>query len=326
MSAAQTRLTPEALVAHIQQQLSAGFQSRRRYVVALSGGADSVALLHLLAHSSLKPQLQAVHVNHGLQTIAGDWQVFCEQLCRDLAVPLQTHQVQFNQAEAAALGLEAAARNTRYEYLLKNLGANDVLLTAHHRGDQLETVLFRLERGTGLQGLAGIPALSQRGECLLLRPLLGFAKTELTGYLQACGQRWVEDPSNQSSEFRRNVYRHEYLPQLSAELCELLLDVSSKAAEVNAAIAQRHDAWLALRVNDEGTGLNLLPEDYAAASLLLERLKVWFKGFGFALPNTVLSELLRQSKLGTAMGVAPSYKHDRYEIWLKRRSIVVLRR
>ena len=184
--------------------------------VALSGGADSTALLcclHMMKEE-LGLDLRAVHIHHGIRGAEADRDAaFCEALCRRLAVPLKTVRVDVP-AFAAERGLstETAARLLRYEALGEAAPAGEIA-TAHHAEDNAETVLFHLIRGTGMNGLTGIPARSGR----IIRPLLDADKKEIFAFLLGIGQNYTDDSSNESDDAARNRIRHHLLPLLHAE-------------------------------------------------------------------------------------------------------------
>ena len=128
-----------------------------RWLVAFSGGLDSTVLLHLLARLSARerlPAISAIHVHHGLQSAADAWPAHCREICERLGITLQVAQVKV----APGPSLERAAREARYAVFSEHLNPAEVLLTAQHRDDQAETLLFRLLRGAGVRGLAGMPA------------------------------------------------------------------------------------------------------------------------------------------------------------------------
>ena len=182
--------------------------------VALSGGLDSTVLLHLLvrlAQREALPPLSAIHVHHGLQALADSWPAACRRLCDALAVPLQVDYVQVQ----AGASIERAARQARYAAFCARLAPGEVLLAAQHRDDQAETLLFRLLRGAGVQGLAAMPQTRPLGVGHLLRPLLQCSRAELQAYADEHRLRWVEDPSNADSRFSRNYLRHQVLPLLA---------------------------------------------------------------------------------------------------------------
>ncbi len=180
-----------------------------RVVVAFSGGSDSLALLHLLrALSESWPlQLSAAHFDHGLQPDSAAWAADAAELCRRADVPCEVDRA------AGLTGGPAEWRAARYAFLSearRRAGADRVAL-AHQRDDHVETVLLNLLRGPGFRGLAGIPA--RRGP--FVRPLLGFARDELSGYLRATGREWVRDPANRHPRYRRSRMRYGLLPALA---------------------------------------------------------------------------------------------------------------
>ncbi|ROO04980.1 tRNA lysidine(34) synthetase TilS [Pseudomonas fluorescens] len=182
--------------------------------IAFSGGLDSTVLLHLLADlakTESLPPLSAVHIHHGLQAAADAWPQHCQSVCDALGVPLLIERVKVQPGAS----LERAARDARYAVFGSLTQANDLLLTGQHRDDQAETLLFRLMRGAGVRGLAGIPAQRPVGQGMLIRPLLDVSRSELEAYAQAHQLRWIEDPSNQDRQFSRNYLRHQVMPLLT---------------------------------------------------------------------------------------------------------------
>ena len=185
------------------------------HVVAYSGGLDSTVLLHL-AQAAGFPGLQAVHVHHGLQDSADDWVRHCEAQCMQWQIPLTTLHVTVD--PLAPQGPEAAARAARYAALQQAMPPNACLLTAHHQRDQAETVLLRLLRGTGVDGVAAMEEKVPFGPDgqWHWRPLLTVAYAELRQYAQRHQLHWVEDPHNRNSRYARSWLRHEVMPQIYA--------------------------------------------------------------------------------------------------------------
>jgi len=186
-----------------------------RLVLGLSGGLDSVALLHaLLVLRDQHPyELRAVHVHHGLSLHADGWADFCTRLCASHALELSIHRVQIARDDAA--GVEAAARRER-QRIFAALDA-DFLLTAHQQNDQAETLLLQLLRGAGPKGLASMAEVQVRPgwRSAQLRPLLGVTRADLLAYAQAHGLDWVDDESNQDTRYRRNALRQQVMPLLA---------------------------------------------------------------------------------------------------------------
>ncbi|TRO31605.1 tRNA lysidine(34) synthetase TilS [Pseudomonas sp. ALS1131] len=196
--------------------------------IAFSGGLDSSVLLHLLAdwarHEPLPP-LSAIHVHHGLQAVADDWPEHCAQFCARLDIPLQIVKVQV----APGASLEQAARHARYAAFSERLEQGELLLSAQHRDDQAETLLFRLVRGAGVRGLAAMPAIRSLGRGKLVRPLLDCSRAELQAYAQSRGLVWVEDPSNADERFSRNFLRSQVMPLLAERWPQVTANIARSA-------------------------------------------------------------------------------------------------
>lgn len=217
---------------------------RRVVVVAVSGGPDSVALLralHQLATGQPQPaRLIAAHYNHGWrQQAAADDESFVEDLAKKLQVELRTGRGK-PPATGHGIGWEAVARRERYQFLLsvaQQQGARHVA-TGHTADDQLETVLWRILRGTGIEGLRGMPRARSLGPGVdLVRPLLHVRRTTILSYLEALGQSWREDASNRSPDFTRSRLRAELLPMLRSrfnpDVDDALLRLAALAQETS---------------------------------------------------------------------------------------------
>jgi tRNA(Ile)-lysidine synthase len=217
-------------------------------LVAVSGGADSVALLHLLRfHTPVR--LTAAHFDHRMRGDSGADAAWVRGLCRAWDVPLIEARAE------APIRSEGDARAARYAFLRRaqdQCGAA-FLATAHHADDQAETVIFRIMRGTGLTGLAGIPERGPRG---LIRPLLPVRRDELRDYARRSLLRWREDPTNRELGPMRNRIRHGLLPRLPEEARQALIRLASLAAEAQRAVESRVERALAeLAVEENGAVL-----------------------------------------------------------------------
>ncbi|RFC41259.1 MAG: tRNA(Ile)-lysidine synthase [Candidatus Nitrotoga sp. CP45] len=217
-------------------------------LLGLSGGVDSVVLLHLLQQLSLRYSwcLSALHVHHGISPQADDWAVFCADLCALYEIPLQIEHV--NIAPLRSLGIEAAARKLRHAALVQQ--QVDFVALAHHLDDQAETLLLQLLRGAGVRGASAMPAIKHRANVpTLLRPLLNVPRSILLEYAQQHALQWVEDESNADDAYPRNFLRHRILPLLEqrfpayrktllrsaqhfAEAAELLDELAQQDAEL----------------------------------------------------------------------------------------------
>lgn len=201
-----------------------------RLTLALSGGLDSVVLLHVL--NALRRQhpfeLRAVHVHHGLSPSADAWTDFCTQCCAAQAVELAAHRVRIADNDPA--GIEAAARRERRRIFAAL--DTDFLLTAHHQNDQAETLLLQLLRGAGPKGLSAMAELQRHPDWLAaqLRPLLGISRAELQGYARVHDLDWVEDESNLDARYRRNALRQQVMPLLESHFPGSTITLARAAA------------------------------------------------------------------------------------------------
>lgn len=205
-----------------------------RFKLAYSGGLDSHVLLHALAglRSQHSFSLNAIYIDHGVQASAAAWGEHCARQCAELKVDFVSERIQVQAVNEH--GFEAAARQARYAALQTALVPGEILLTAHHRNDQAETVLLQLLRGAGVMGLAAMPMRTVFGVGELVRPLLGFTRTALLTYATQHRLRWIEDPSNRELHLRRNFLRAEILPRLASlwpEVDGMLVRTARHAAE-----------------------------------------------------------------------------------------------
>ena len=183
-----------------------------RLLVAFSGGLDSTVLLHVLKSVRPGAAITAVHFDHGLHPDSAAWSRHCRAAAQKLGVDFIERRLALDVAAGASV--EALAREARYAALKSLAGPGDVVLTAHHADDQLETVLLRILRGSGVRGLAAIHADSTCGDSRLVRPLLELTRAEIEAEARRRGLDWLEDPSNQDTRFDRNFLRRECLPRL----------------------------------------------------------------------------------------------------------------
>lgn len=210
-------------------KLSAYVQAGQTLMVGYSGGLDSAVLLHALtqlpqlAHRSVR----ACHVHHGLSPQADAWAAHCQRMAAQWGVACEVIHVDVDKASGA--GFEAAARSARHQALAEAGG--DWLILAHHQGDQAETVLNNLLRGSGVLGLAGMPERSGR----ILRPLLAAGREQLAEYAQAHGLSWIEDESNTDQHYTRNWLRHTVLPLLRERFPEAQARIAAAAGHAGAA-------------------------------------------------------------------------------------------
>jgi len=274
------RLDGEVLWQRIQ-----AFPPAPVYWVAYSGGCDSHALLHAMAE--LRPrlggELRAIHVNHGLQSVAADWVAHCRGVCAALDVALTVVSVSVEPAPGESL--EAAARDARYDAFARELGEGDCLLLAHHLDDQAETLLLRLLRGAGVHGLAAMPVCRPLGRGYLLRPLLSTPRAAIVDYARAHGLRWVDDPSNEQSQFDRNFLRNQLIPR-AAERWPSVSRTLARAAAQAAEAADLLDELAQADCDACSIGPDLDAARLSALSAARQRnlLRYWIRRRGLSVP------------------------------------------
>lgn len=259
----------------------------RHVLVAFSGGLDSSVLLHALAALSRQRgdlALRAAYVHHGLNVRADDWAQHCRRQCRQWRIPFAVLPVTVSGEQN---GIEAAAREARYQELRAHLLPGETLLTAQHLDDQCETFLLALKRGSGPAGLAAMAAETRLGANRLLRPLLGFSRAQLEQYARRHRLDWIEDDSNQDDRFDRNFLRLHVIPTLKQRWPHFPTAVA-RSAQLCAEQEQLLDELLAESLrdgcDDDGalsiTGLQPLSERHRFA--LLRR---WLAERGVRMPS-----------------------------------------
>ena len=185
-----------------------------RIFVAFSGGLDSTALL-FLCNKALKQKkisnLKAIHINHNLSKNSDDWQQHCESFCRSNNIEFESFVVEVPNLRSS---IESQARQARYKIFESLLDENDQILLAHHRDDVFETILLRLFRGTGVDGLSGMNDKRSLGKGEIVRPFLNLPKSDLRIFIDENDLPYVEDDTNSKNDFDRNFLRNEIVPSL----------------------------------------------------------------------------------------------------------------
>ncbi len=272
-------------------------------LLGLSGGVDSVVLLHLLTR--LVPlrnwKLSALHVNHGISPRADEWAAFCTALCKTHDVPLTIERVDI--APLRHKGIEAAARELRHAALMREPA--DFVVLAHHQDDQAETLLLQLLRGAGVKGAAAMPVLKRPvhdSAPSLLRPLLDVSRSELVGYARQHELCWVDDDSNADENYPRNFLRHRILPLIEQRFPAGRATLARSAAHFAEAAALM-DALAQQDSQGAWDGESLAAERLADLDgVRAKNLLRWFlHQRGALMPDhTRLQEMLRQIRLARA--------------------------
>ena len=266
-------------------ELLPGFPERE-LCVAFSGGADSTALLAALRELEDRPRaLRAVHVDHGLHPDSRSWGARAVEVARGLGVPCEVLEARVSRARGESP--EARARAARYRLLAGTLQPGEVLLTAHHEDDQLETVLLMLLRGAGVAGLAAMPGLAPFARGLLARPLLTRSRAELEAFVRAAGLPYLEDPSNRDEGPDRNFLRLRVLPVIRERWPGVAATVGRTARHAAEAQGLLEGLALAdLRAARHGqslaaSALRALPPERRRNAL-----RFWIAARGFSVPPT----------------------------------------
>ncbi len=270
---------------HIIDQLG----EDKTYWVAYSGGLDSHVLLSLCHQLSREQSLsfRVLHVNHGLSPNASDWARHCSAICENYQLPYE--QINIHIHSASGESLEEIAREQRYAAFALRMQKNDVLLTGHHQGDQAETLLLQLLRGSGVKGLSAMPAIKLFGQGVHARPLLGYTRDEIKQYAVSRQLNWIEDESNQNEKFSRNYLRHHIMPLLRQRWPAVDTALSRSAAYCAEAQSLLNDygSILCEQVQGAAPGTlsvsGLLTLDESRQKLVL---RTWIEAAGYPLPDS----------------------------------------
>jgi tRNA(Ile)-lysidine synthase len=263
-------------------------------VVAYSGGPDSTALLHALAAQAPRPALRALHIDHGLHAESGLWAVHCRRFCESLDVPFESVRVSVDLSRGE--GVEGAARRARRAAFAASLRQGERLVVAHHRDDQVETVLLKLMRGAGPEGLAGMRALRPLGAGELWRPLLDLPREALLDHVAVNALDTVHDPSNDDPRVARAWLRGTVLPALREHWPHAGQSIVHSARLCGEAAACLRDGWLDAYTRLRGADGSLdapawLALPHAWRGPLLDH---WLHAAGLSAPTTAQRETLER--------------------------------
>lgn len=271
---------------------------RPALLVAYSGGADSVVLLHALHQLQKKIafHLTAMHVHHGLSPHADDWARFCEAQCADLSVPIETVHVQVD--GEGGIGVEAAARHARYKAL--DAAPADFICLGHHQDDQAETFLLQLSRGAGVKGLAGMGQVDVRRR--LFRPFLNVPRADLLAYAEQHQLRWINDESNEDLQFDRNFMRHELMPvfrKKNISITKTLARSATHMAEASTMLDElaQLDAALVVDAKQQYGVVNIDALHMLSNARQANLIRWWLARNDISMPSAaLLQQVLRQLK------------------------------
>ena len=263
----------------------------KNIVIALSGGIDSVVLLHFL-NSHYPGNIRAIHINHNLSKHSKDWSLFCKELCHKQDIEFKSIDINIKTSS----NVEENARKKRYNSLKSELSKNEVLCTAHHQEDQSETFLLQLFRGSGVAGLASMPKMKSFADSFLYRPFLNISKQLIVDYATKYNLNWVEDDSNINLNFKRNLLRLEFIPKLESGFEGVIKNISRSAYHQSEALKLINDL---AKIDIEKFNLvinhkiQVLPLTELPERRVANVLRYYIAQRGFLMPsNKVLTELI----------------------------------
>lgn len=255
-------------------------------VVGFSGGADSSLALHVtndyLKEIDASSKLLAVHVNHLSQNDSKTWEQHCAEVCKAISIKFKAFQ---KRVDIKGEGFEAAARKVRQE-IFTSFDANTVIVLGHHLDDQVETVLFRMLRGTGMKGLSGMNRMSTFGDKTVIRPLFALTKRDIFKTLDGRGIEFITDNSNEDNAYSRNYIRNLIVPKILERW-----PAGSKNIARMAQLARQQSDLLTHLLEDnlkdvsDESGLSIEGLKQYDAFHRSELIRMWLDRNGYASPN-----------------------------------------
>ena len=286
--------------------------SADQIIIGFSGGADSTLLLHktfnFLTESNSENKLLALHINHQSQSESHAWEEHCQKFCQDREIHLQTEKVEVT---AKGEGFEAAARSARLA-LFNSFGKNTVIILGHHLDDQIETILFRIFRGTGMKGLSGIKRQSILGSKVVLRPLFDLTKKEIIELLDKERLNYITDQSNHDNSFSRNYLRNIVIPKIYEKWPGAKKNISRMANIIrkqNILYESYLETVLERVADEDGLKLDELKNlDYFERA---ELIRIWLDKQSFSTPNESQMKEIEKSFFQSRQESNPVIKFQR---------------
>lgn len=276
---------------YLQTQIEQLFP-HAHFVIGLSGGVDSVVLLHLFRQLNLK--VRAIHIHHGLSPNADSWADFCQNLCQQWHIPCVMRKVKVQGEQ----GLEGNAREARYHAFSQELQTDEILVTAHHLDDQAETFLLALKRGSGVKGLSAMQGVSYRQNLTLFRPLLGISKANLIDYAKQQDLPYIQDESNQINDFDRNFLRNEVLPALNQRwqhFNQMIVRSAQHCAEQQTLLEELLTEELDKFADFQRKSLNIAEFPHFSLAKQKQLIRLWLTRHQIPMPSTAqLQQIIEQ--------------------------------
>lgn len=289
----------------------------RKYIIAYSGGLDSRVLLHSLVeiNRDRRNRISAIYVNHGLSPNADDWSHHCSVICDGYGIDFQ--EAKINGERPKGESPESWARRKRYQVLRDLTGVDDILLTAHHQDDQIETLLLQLFRGAGPRGLSAMPFKRKFGKGWHYRPLLEFSREKLQTYASSQNLSWIEDESNTDTGIDRNYIRHQVVPLIRSKwpgIGNTLSRVARHQSETSELLGQLAVLDLASVQCGHNTRLDSTQLKKLDEPRQKNVIRYWLKELNLPVPDTRVMQQVIRDVLNSKYDAIPCVDWDGAEI------------
>ncbi|WP_144391729.1 tRNA lysidine(34) synthetase TilS [Pleionea sediminis] len=293
----------EQLIESLEQFLSCNTLPNIWWI-GYSGGMDSTVLLYALKQISRhypSVQLRAIHVNHGIAEQADEWEEHCRDFCHWLNVKFHSEKVTLS--NQTRQGLEQLARKERWRVFQNKISKNDVLWLAHHKDDQVETIFLNLLRGSGVAGVRGMQADSQRYDIQVLRPFLNSCRSQLAEFANTHQLNWIDDPSNFESDQRRNFLRNDILPVIEKQWSgyrDPVVRFGKHMESTQRLLDEFAESDFRQVYKEEQDGLSIADLKVLSWDRLINLLRYWIVQFELMAPSSSkLEEFVRQLQEST---------------------------
>ena len=292
--------------------------------VGLSGGVDSVVLLHIL--KSLQQykdfKLKAIHINHGISPNANEWESFCQNECKRIGVELLIHRTTITKTGGESL--ENNARIARYNYFFSS--DSDVITLAHHKKDQVETVLSQIFRGSDLHNIASMKPLTKKQDKLIWRPMLNISRNNIEEYAKEFNISYINDESNFDTTYLRNFIRLQVLPLLlefDKDVEAKILKLPNQLQDILAIVDNIAVCDLDSVLEDGSINLNKFKE--LSAIRQIKALNYYIKTYNIPLPTTRQIDEFSRQALESKWDSTPTLKLTEKFILIKTKNIITIK-
>ena len=291
----------------------------KNIIVAYSGGADStLALLSVTENAKLKPKVSALHINHNKSSLSDSWEKHCKDFCKKLDIKFLSKEVEVKEQ---GQGFEAAARNER-RVIFESFSKGSTIILGHHADDQIETILFRIFRGTAIKGLSGMSRVTKYKNVVLVRPLLHLSKNEILQALNKEKVNFIFDQSNEDDKYSRNYIRNQIIPLVRERWGSIDKNVNRMTrivSDQNLLYEQLLRDKMLVVMDDQNLSIEKLKK--YSSFLRSEIIRLWLSDMSFAVPNERQMKEIEKSFFESRQDSNPVIKFNRDD---KQNSAVIL--